>query len=185
MKNSWHRFMVGLAFSVSLLLNACGSSGGPFLMDVQSDLIVTVANPDSLEIQTAIGTIEAEIAEEFIDRFDLDVFNLDATAAFPGLGDISLVLDPNFPASATVYKLNRNNSPAGTNTMRLSLILETPEQNLTLSDLTLSSDSATLQLDQDLPPLTFFFQGQPMEIDLSTFQVQIPAELISSSFDNK
>ncbi|HKY64330.1 MAG TPA: hypothetical protein VJR29_13030 [bacterium] len=183
MKNAWQRLFCALALSISLILSACGSGGQPFLMDVQSDLIVTATNPDSLVIQTAVGTLEAEIVQEFNDRFELDVFNLNASATFPDLGPINLVLDPNFPASATVYKLNRNNNPSGTNTMRLSLIIETPEQNLTLSDLTLSSNSASLQLDQDLPPLTFFFQGQPMQIDLSTLQVQIPASLIVSFFD--
>jgi hypothetical protein len=183
---SFRQHILGvLAVPILALLFACGGSGQPFLMNVQSDLIVADPNPDSIVIQTALGTIEADIASEFNDRFELDVLNLSATAAFPGLGDIHLVLDPNFPAGATVYKLKSNNQPAGTNTMNLSLIIETPEQNLTLSELTLSGNSAALQLDQDLPPLTFFFQGQPMEIDLSTFQVQIPASLIVSDSDNK
>lgn len=183
MKNSWQRFLCVLAFPLFLALNACGSGGEPFLMDVQSDLVVTAPDPDSLDVEVAVGDVEAEIAQEFNNRFDLDILSLHATATFPGIGDINLVLDPNFPASATVYKLNRNNNPLGTNIMSVSLIAETPEQNLTYSNLTLSSDSASLQLDQDLPPLTFFFQGQPMQLDLSTLQVQIPASLITSNID--
>jgi len=183
MLSSCQRWIRALALPTMMILSACGSSGQPFVMDVQSDLLVTAPDPDSVVVETAIGSIEADIADEFNDRFELDVFNLDATAAFPGLGDVRLVLDPNFPAFATVYKLNRNNQPFGTNTMNLSLIVETPEQNLTFSELTLSSESASLKLDQDLPPLTFFFQGQAMEIDLSTLQVQIPASLIVSNFD--
>ena len=181
--NSCHRFLCALAFPLFLALVACGSSGQPFVMDVQSDLIVTDVNPENLAVQTATGNLEAEVVDEFGDRLELEVFSLGATASFDGLGEVRLVLDPNFPANATVYKLNRNNNPFGTNTMNLSLIIETPEQNLTLSNLTLSSDSALLELNQDLPPLTFFFQGVPMEIDLSTLQIRIPASLIQSDFD--
>lgn len=183
MKNPWQRFLCVLALPLFLALAACGSGGEPFLMDVQSDLIVIPPDPDSLDVEVAVGDVEAEIVKELNDRFELDVLSLNATANFPGIGAINLVLDPNFTANATVYKLNRNNNPFGTNTMNVSLIAETPEQNLTFSNLTLSSDSASLQLDQDLPPLTFFFEGQAMQLDLSTLQVQIPASLIVSNID--
>ncbi|MCE9625009.1 MAG: hypothetical protein K8R69_06090, partial [Deltaproteobacteria bacterium] len=86
-------------------------------------------------------------------------------------------------STATVFKLNRNNNPAGTNVMDLSLIIETPEQNLTVSHISLSSNDALLELAQDLAPITFFVGGQAKEIDLSALEVQIPFQLISSDFD--
>jgi hypothetical protein len=64
--------------------------------------------------------------------------------------------------------------------MNLNLVIQTPEQNLVLSNVSLESDTALLQLAEDLPTLGFFVQGQPKELDLADLNVLIPPELITS-----
>jgi len=178
-----------ILFVASLFFTACGSSGQPFVMDTNATIIVGDSGPSSVEFlinpvqQIAPGTLTADIDQELNDRFNLAVTDFSVTTTFDGVGSINLVLDPNFASTATVFKLNRNNNPFGTNVMDLSLIVETPEQNLTLSHISLSSNDALLELAQDLPPITFFVGGQPKEFDLSALEVQIPVQLISSGFD--
>ncbi|MFO1463945.1 MAG: hypothetical protein U1F66_09195 [bacterium] len=168
-----------------LSLGACGSSGQPFVMDVTATMIVGDAGPSLINPvqQIVTGNLTAEVTDELHDRFELEITDFQVNSNFAGVGDINMVLDPNFTSTATVFKLNRNNNPFGTNTMDLSLIVETPDQNLTLSHLSLSSNNATLELAQDLPPLNFFVGGQPKEFDLSALAIQIPVQLIVSTGD--
>lgn len=191
--SAWIRKVLGKALLIpifaTLSFTACGGSGEPFTMVTTATIIVGDAGPSPVSFlvdpvqQTVEGGLVADVVNELSDRWELTVLSLDVTANFDGIGPINLVLDPNFESTATVFKLNRNNQPAGTNTMTLSLIVETPDQNLTFSQLALSSDTATLSLDQDLPAIGFFFEGQPKEIDLSSLQILIPSELIVSTED--
>ena len=176
-----------ILFSLSMI--GCGGSGEPFTMVTTSTIIIGDPGPSSFSFlvdpiqQTVEGGLTADVVNELNDRWELVVQDLEVVANFDGIGQISLVLDPNFESTATVYKLNRNNQPFGTNTMTLSLIVETPEQNLTFSQLALSSNNAILTLNQDLPLIDFFVQGQPKQIDLASLQVLIPSELIISTED--
>lgn len=192
--SAWFRKVAGrLGLTVAMLvpfaLTACGSSGEPFTMVTTATIVVGDAGPSPFSFlvdpvtQTVEGGLVADVVNELSDRWELTVLDLDVTANFDGIGPINLVLDPNFESTATVFKLNRNNQPSGTNTMTLSLIVETPDQNLTFSTLALSSNDAILTLDQDLPEIDFFFQGQAKALDLSSLQILIPSELIVSTED--
>jgi len=185
---NWIRNLVLAVFALSFFgFSACGNSGEPFTMDVTSTLIVSDASPSTNNpVQQIVdGTLHAQVTNEFRDRFELEIMDFEVDANFDGVGPITLVLDPNFASTATVFKLNRSNTPFGTNTMNLSLIVETPEQNLTLSQMSLSSDNATLELAQNLPTLNFFVGGQPKQFDLSALAIQIPVQLIVSTGDNQ
>ena len=104
---------------------------------------------------------------------------------FSNVGTINITLDPNNPSSATIFKVNSNGNPEGTHVMDLNLVIQTPDQNLVLSGVTLSTETSLLQLDEDLPTLGFFFQNEAMELDLSSLNVVIPPELITSDTSNQ
>jgi hypothetical protein len=168
-------------------LGGCGGVSGPF--DMMTDATVFVGDPSPVAPlaflvnpieQSVLGDLTAEIETEFPDRFALNPTSLNLTFDFAGIGVIIITLDPNNPSSATVFKLNSSNRPSGTNTMNLNLVIQTPEQNLVLSNVSLESDTALLQLAEDLPTLGFFVQGQPKELDLADLNVLIPPELITS-----
>lgn len=181
---------VGL-FSLLLpfLTAACGSDGAPFEMSTASTMVVgdagngnvqLLVNPESSE---GTGTLTAQIVEEFSNRRDLVVDAFDLPVEFADVGTLRLVLNPNLESTATVYRLNSNNQVAGTHTMNLNLILETPEQNLVLNDVMLSSDTATLSLTIPLPILGFQDMGQSKEVQILSLTVVIPATLITGRED--
>jgi hypothetical protein len=179
---------------VSLLfLTGCGNSGGVFTMEVASTIFVgdpLSATPSPTpsqnpEQQEANGTLEAQVSDTFANRSELEISSFDMSADFAGVGTIHFVLDPHFTSTATVFKLDCNNKPLGVNTMDLSLIVETPDQNLTYTHIDLESPTAILALAQNLPTLNFFVQGQPKQLDLSALLVTIPSQLISSECDQQ
>ena len=188
-RNALRQLTFPLFFLVSLGLTACGGSGEPFEMVTTATIIIGDAGPNPFSFlvnpiqETSQGQMTADVVNELNDRWDLTVLDLSVTLDFAGIGPVNIVLDPNFESSATVFKLNRNNQPSGINQMTLSVIIETPDQNLTYSQMSLSSNTATLALDEDLPTLDFFFQGQPKELDFSSLEILIPSELIHSTED--
>jgi hypothetical protein len=173
-----------------LALTACGGDGQPFIMDVNSTLFVG-NNPGQSPLALLVdpiqenptGSLEAQINREFSDHFELDVLSFNLAANFAGVGDIQFVLDPNLPSQMSVSKLNSNNQQIMPNVLNLSLIIETPDQNLTLSNLLLQSNTALLQLSENLPPLGFFVNGQPFAIQIANLNILIPSDLIVSDFD--
>ncbi len=174
----------------ALGLSYCGGGGQPFNMDVNATIFIGDPSPASPfqfivnpEQQNPEGTMTAQIGTEFIDRTTLDILSLDLSAEF-SIGTVRITLDPANPSTATVFKLDGANRPFGTHTMNLNLIIETPDQNLVLSDVTLDCDTALLALAEDVPTLVFFLQGDiPKEIDLSALTVLVPASLITSDQD--
>lgn len=179
-----------LLIVLGLGLAACGSDSEPFIMEVASTIFVG-ANPINSplsfivdpEQQNPTGTLEAQIIRDFNDHTEFNVLSFDLVSTFDGVGTIQMVLDPNIPSQMSVAKLNCNDKPEGSNVLNLSLIIETPEQNLTLSNLVLESDSALLELTENLPPLGFTVDGQSFAIQVSVLNVQIPSELIVSDCD--
>lgn len=171
-------------------LTSCGSDGNPFIMDVTSTIFVG-ANPANSPLEFIVdpeqqnpnGTLEAQITRDFSDHTEFQVLNFELSATFDGVGTINFVLDPAIDSLMSVAKLNCNNKPEGSNVLNLSLIIETPEQNLTLSNLVLESDTAALQLTENLPPLGFTANGQSFAIQVSSLNVQIPSDLIVSDCD--
>lgn len=178
-----------LALCLATTLSACGGDGQPFVMEVDSTLFVADNSGTSLSFivdpiqQNPTGTLEAQVVQEFNDHFELEVLSFNLSANFEGVGEIQFVLDPNFTSQMSVSKLNRNNNPFGPNVLDLSLIVETPEQNLTLSNLIFSSNNAILQLSENLPPLGFTANDQSFALTVSAIDIIIPSELIVSDFD--
>lgn len=139
-----------------------------------------IVDPDQL---TVMGTLTAQITEQFSDRQDLLIEDFFVESDFSGVGPIRLVLNPNFESTATVFKLNSNNQVAGTHTMTLFLIIETPEQNLTYENVMLSSKEATLVLDGTLPIFPFLVNGETKIFQTLDLSVTIPASLVSNQVD--
>lgn len=173
---------------ISLAFSACGSDGGPFEMATMSTAVV--GNPDANvhfiadpEDASGSGTLTAQIDEEFFDRRTLIITDFSLTLNYDSIGPVNYYLNPNLESTAVVYKLNANNQVFGTHTMNLNLILETPDQNLTLDNVMLASDTATLTLAQPLPILTFQFNGENKQIQILSLTAVIPAELITSNED--
>ncbi len=171
------------------LLFGCGKAE-PFLIAANSTMFVGDPSPATPlafivnpEEQGTTGTVDAEIATVFPDRVDLAILSLSLTFQFDSVGTINLSLDPNNPSSATIFELDGSNKSSGTNTMTLNLIIETPDQSLSLPGVLLEGDSALLELAENLPTLGFSFQGQSKELDLSSLNVVVPAELINSDVD--
>jgi hypothetical protein len=178
-------FLVGLLY----LASACGSDPGPFEMSTSTTMVIGEAPSSPVQFiinpeeQSGQGVLSADIAQQFSNRRDLTIQSFDIELDFPGVGPVAIRLNPNFESTATVFMLNFNNQPAGTHTMNLFLIIETPDQNLTLDNVQLASNTATLTLVDPLPVLTFFFQGQPKQLQITSLQAVIPAQLISSLID--
>jgi len=171
-------------------LCSCGSGSDPFTMDTNATLFVGDPSPVTPlqflinpEQQSSDGQLTAEIDQEFTDHFELTITELEIDFDFADVGPIQIVLDPNKTSTATVFKLKLNGNPAGTHTMTLNLIIQTPEQNLVLDDVSFSSTTNLLSLDQALPSLGFFVQGVGKELDISTMQVSIPPSLNISDRD--
>lgn len=174
----------------SLGISACGSSGGPFEMATQTTMVVGdsgggspvqfISNPEEV---TAQGVVGAQVDQVFNDRQTLIIESFEIIANFSSVGAVRLVLNPNMSSTATVYKLNSNNQPFGTHTMTLNLIVETQDQNLTIDNVMLASESATLVLTQNLFPLSFLFEGQSKELQILSLEVIVPAFLITSNED--
>ena len=173
-------------------LAGCGGAAGPFAMTTDATMFVggaDAASPFAFivnpEEQGADGDLMAAINTEFPDRYLLDLTSLNLTFNFANVGSILITLDPNNPSSATIFKVNSSGNPEGTHMMDLNLVIQTPEQNLVLPGVSLSTETALLQLDEDLPTLGFFFQNQAMELDLSSLNVVIPPELITPDQSNQ
>ncbi|HCU25637.1 MAG TPA: hypothetical protein DF383_11535 [Deltaproteobacteria bacterium] len=159
-------------------LSACGGGADPIPMPVNATIFI-----DEAEVGTG-GSLTAVIQEEFTNRYFMEVTELQTGGEFPGLGPVNIRLNPDLVSTATVYKLNvQNNKPFGTHQMNLNLLIETPEQILTLNDVLLMSNTALLTLAEDLPTLSFSFEGQTMAIDISALEVLIPSYLVSSTED--
>ncbi len=174
------------------LLSACGNDGEPFEMDMSSTMVVgdpepaastsakAILNPSQQEVD---GIMEAVITNELSDRFEIEVLAVNMTATFPDVGEIRLVLNPNFESSGTIFKLNRNNNLFGMHNFNLNLIIETPDQNLTLDDLTLENNTAVLPVVGDLPLLNFFVNDQPKQLDILQLELTIPSNLVITTDD--
>lgn len=184
------RFYPFLALSALLLaFAACASDPGPFEMSTSTTMVAGDAPASPVQFivnpvqETGDGTLTAQLVDEFNNRRVLDITDFNIELEFPGIGPVALRLNPNFSSTATVYKLNFNNQPAGTHTMTLFLIVETPDQNLTLDNVQLASDTATLTLVNPLPVLSFLLDGQQKQLQILSLQAVIPAQLISSNID--
>lgn len=171
---------------------ACGGAAGPFDMTTTATMFVGGADsaPDLAfivdpEEQGATGDLLAEIDTEFPDRFQLTLTSLTLTFNFANVGTVTVTLDPNNPSTATIFKVTANGNPEGTHVMNLNLVIATPDQNLVLTGVSLSTETSLLQLDESLPSLGFFFQNQPMELDLSSLNVSIPPALITPDTSNQ
>jgi hypothetical protein len=184
------RLLKGI-FLISLMMTAlaCSSDPGPFEMSTTTDMVIGdaqgspvhfIVNPEE---QTGEGTMTAEVVQEFPNRRLLSIQSLDLVLDFPGIGPVDLVLNPNFESTATVYLLDANNQLLGTHSMTLFLIVETPDQNLTLDNVLLESDTATLSLVDPLPVLSFFLDGVQKQMQILSLQVVIPAQLITNNQD--
>ncbi len=135
------------------------------------------------ETQNANGTLQAQIIEEFDNRFELEILNFEIDAQFSNVGPIQIVLDPNLDSTMTVYKLNSNNQVSGTHQANLNLIVQTPDQNLVFQDVLLESETATLSLANPLPVTGFLFQGNAMEINITNLQLTLEPGLVIGDFD--
>jgi hypothetical protein len=184
------RFFKGfILLSLLVVGMACGSDPGPFQMSTSTDMVIGdaqvtpvqfIVNPEE---QTGEGTLTAQTVEEFSDRRVLSIQSFDLELNFPGIGPVTLVLNPNFESTATVFMLDSANQPAGTHTMTLFLIVETPDQNLTLDNVVLQSNTATLTLANPLPTLSFFLNGVQKQMQILSLTAVIPAQLITSNQD--
>jgi hypothetical protein len=175
-------FLLGLV----ILGSACSSDPGPFEMSASTTMVIGEAPTSPVQNPVEVsgeGVITGQIIEQFNNRRVLAIDSFDIEMDFPGIGPVAIRLNPNFQSTATVFMLNSSNQPAGTHTMNLFLIVETPDQNLTFDDVLLASDTATLSLVDPLPTLTFFFQGQPHQVQILSLQAVIPAQLITSTQD--
>ena len=184
------RFFKGVFLAGLLILGpACASDPGPFEMSTSTTMVVGEApgNPVQFIVnpvqQSGEGVLTAQTIDQFNDRRVLSIDSFDIELDFPGIGPVAIRLNPNFESTATVFLLNSNNQPAGTHNMTLFLIVETPDQNLTLDNVTLASDSATLSLMDPLPILSFLFQGQQQQMQILSLEAVIPAQLITSTQD--
>jgi len=182
------KLMLGLV--LPLLFLACGTSGAPF--EMANSVTMVVGDPDNLSFEkfitngqekTATGVVTAQIDQEFNNRRVLVIESFNASTDFDGVGTISVVLNPNLDSSATIFKLNTDNQPSGTNTMTLNLIVETPDQNLTYDNVELSGQNATLTLSQGLASIGFILNGQNKVLQTLGLTVQVPASLITSDDD--
>lgn len=148
--------------------------------DAGSGNVQFLVNPEE---DTGEGILTAQITEVFANRRDIVIEAFQLGLEFPSVGTINIVLNPNEESTGTIYRLNSNNQVAGTHTMNLNLIVETPEQNLVLNNVMLSSDTATLDLTIPLPILGFQFEGDAKEIQILSLLVTIPANLITGTED--
>lgn len=168
---------------------ACTSDPGPFEMSTSTTMVIGDAPTSPVQFiinpvqEDGEGTLTAQILEQFSDRRLLSIESFDIEMDFPGIGPVAIRLNPNFESTATVFFLNSNNQPAGIHSMTLFLIVETPDQNLTLDNVVLASDTATLTLVDPLPILTFFLQGEQKQMQILSLEAVIPAQLITSQQD--
>ncbi len=178
-----------MTLSLPLMVAGCGSDGAPFEMATATTMVLGDAGSGNVQFlinpeeSSGSGILTAQITEEFANRRNLVVEAFDMPIEFASVGTLRLVLNPNLESTGTVYRLNSNNQVAGTHTMDLNLILETPDQNLVVSNVMLSSDTATLSLTIPLPTLSFQFMGESKELQTLSLTVVIPVQLITGTED--
>jgi hypothetical protein len=183
-------FLIIFSLLACFQLPHCGEGGEPFEMVMNATIIVGDAEPDggikaisNPTQETVEGIAEGVITLELHDRFEVEILSVDISTTFPEIGEVRLVLNPNFVSSGTVFKLNRNNNLFGNHSFILNLIVETPDQNLTIDDITLEANNAVLTVVGDLPTLGFLFEGQSKEIDILNLELLIPSQLVVTTDD--
>jgi len=172
-----------------LLISGCGEGTDVFEMAASTTMAIGAAEISPVqfivdpETQTGDGILMAQVNESFSNRRTLSIEELKIELQYDNIGTVRVHLNPNLESTATVYRLNQNNQLFGTHNMLLNIIVETPDQNLTVDNVMLASDTATLTLVEPIPNLSFLFQGTQETLQTLSFQVVIPAELITSPFD--